>query len=88
MTNPSGAIDPAGAKIRHFLSRYCRNQALQDDDDIFELGFVSSVVAMQLVLFVEKEFDVHLENEDLDLDNFRSVGAISSFIRRKKAVSP
>jgi acyl carrier protein len=80
-------MDTTQSRIRSFLSRYCRNRDLQDDDNIFALGFVSSVVAMQLVLFVEKEFSVKIENEDLDLKNFSSIAAISGLVARKKAAS-
>ena len=70
-------------RIRDFLSRYVRNHQLSDDDDIFALGFVNSMMAMQLVLFVEKEFGVTVEDEDLDLINFRSVSAIANLVERK-----
>jgi acyl carrier protein len=80
-------MDTTQSRIRSFLSRYCRNRDLQDDDNIFALGFVSSVVAMQLVLYVEKEFSVKIENEDLDLKNFSSIAAISGLVARKKAAS-
>jgi len=79
-----GAI---GAKIRTFLSRYYRNRDLGDEDDIFALGFVSSVVAMQLVLFLEKEFSVTIGDDDLDLDNFRTIASMSSLIVTKQAAS-
>jgi acyl carrier protein len=49
------------------------------------MGFVNSLFAMQLVLFVEKEFDVRVENDDLDLENFRSANAIVRFVERKQA---
>ena len=32
---------------------------------------------MQLVAFVEKEFGITVADEDLDLDNFRTVDAIA-----------
>ncbi|ASS74696.1 D-alanyl carrier protein [Tumebacillus algifaecis] len=73
------------AKIREFLSRHFRNDDLKDDDDIFALGFVNSLFAMQLVMFVEGEFKIRVENEDLDLDNFRSVDAIATLIAKKAA---
>jgi methoxymalonate biosynthesis acyl carrier protein len=73
------------AGIHAFLSRYCGSRKLLDDDDIFALGFISSVVAVQLVLFLEKEFGVKVENEDLDLDNFRSIAAMSRLIARKRS---
>lgn len=74
-------------KIRGFLSRFFKNRDIRDDEDIFESGIVNSLLAMQLVLFVESEFGVAVEDEDLDLENFKSVGAISEFIERKSGVS-
>jgi acyl carrier protein len=56
-----------------------------DDDDIFRLGLVDSLFALQLVLFVEQEFGLRVEGEELDLDNFCSIDAISSFVSRKMA---
>ncbi len=72
------------AKIKEFLSRYFRNHDLQPDEDIFALGFVNSLLAMQLVNFVEKEFGVTIADEDLDLDNFRTLRAIDSLVERKR----
>ena len=72
-------------KIKTFLSKYFKNRDLRDDEDIFALGFVNSLLAIQLVMFVEKEFGVAVEDEDLDLDNFRSVDAIAQLIERKTA---
>jgi methoxymalonate biosynthesis acyl carrier protein len=72
-------------RISDFLSRHLRSVELQEDDDIFALGLVNSLFAMQIVLYVEKEFNVSVENEDLELDNFRSIKAIASFVTRKRA---
>lgn len=71
------------AKIRAFLSRHIKNHELPDDIDIFANGFVNSLFAMQLVLFVEGEFAITLGNEDLKLDNFRSINALNGLIERK-----
>lgn len=70
-------------KIRNFLAKFFQNLELEDEQDIFALGFVNSLFAMQLVLFVEKEFDLKIENEDLDIDNFRSIQAITDLVKRK-----
>jgi len=72
-------------RIKSFLARYLRNQDVGDDEDIFALGFVNSLFAMQLVLFVEQEFDVIVENEDLEIENFASVNALLGLIERKSA---
>jgi methoxymalonate biosynthesis acyl carrier protein len=73
------------SRIKTFLSRFFRQHDLQPDEDIFALGFVNSLLAMQLVTFVEKEFGVTIEDEDLDLANFRSLSAIDALVERKRA---
>lgn len=77
-------MDNTKARIKEFLSRFFRNHDLAVDEDIFSLGFVNSLLAMQLVTFVEKEFNVTIDNDDLDLDNFRSINAIADLIQRKR----
>jgi acyl carrier protein len=71
-------------KIKEFLARFFRNHELGDDEDIFALGFVNSLLAMQLVSFVEKEFGITIGDDDLDFDNFRTVNAIEALVERKQ----
>jgi acyl carrier protein len=78
-------MDPVQGKIKEFLSRFFRAHELQPEEDIFALGFVNSLLAMQLVAFVEKELGVTVADEDLDLDNFRSIQAIADFVARKRS---
>ena len=78
-------MDERRAKIRSFLGKYFRHREVADDEDIFALGFVNSLLAMQLVSFIEKEFSVTIEDEDLDLNNFRTVQAMSALVERKLA---
>ena len=80
-------MSPNKIKIREFLSRFFRQHELQDDEDIFSLGFVNSLLAMQLVSFVEKEFAITLADEDLELDNFRSIHAINNLVERLQTSS-
>ncbi len=74
-------------RIREFVSRFVRGRELADDEDVFATGFVNSMFAMQLVQFVEQEFGVEVENEDLEIDNFRSVDAIAALVERKRAAA-
>lgn len=74
------------AKIRAFLARFFRDHQLADDEDIFATGYVNSMFAMQLVQFVESDFGITVESEDLELDNFRTVDAIVALVERKSAL--
>jgi acyl carrier protein len=73
------------SRIREFLARLVKSRELSDDADIFASGFVSSLMALQLVSFVEREFGVTVLDEDLDLANFRSISRIAAFVGRKRA---
>jgi methoxymalonate biosynthesis acyl carrier protein len=70
-------------EIREFLEGYVAGEDFEDGDDVFALGLVSSLMAMQLVLFVEQQLGVRLDNDDLDFENFRSVDLVSHFMMSK-----
>ena len=70
--------------IRNFLTKYITDQKFSDDTNIFSEGFVNSLFAMDLIVFIEKNHRFKIANEDLKIDNFRSVNAIAQLIRRKK----
>jgi methoxymalonate biosynthesis acyl carrier protein len=74
-------------QVRSFLSEHLRNIDIADDEDLFGAGLVNSLFAMQVVLFVEKAFGLAVENDDLDLDNFRSIDALVALVSRKLAVN-
>jgi acyl carrier protein len=76
-------MDEIKAKVRTFLGRFFRKHELGDDEDIFALGFVNSLFAMQLVMFLEKEFGVRVDNKDMDLTNFKSINAIAELVTKK-----
>jgi acyl carrier protein len=70
-------------RIVEFLSPVLQGHSLAENEDIFASGVVSSLFAMELVLFVEKEFDIAFQREDLDFENFRSINAIAALVERK-----
>ncbi|AUX42113.1 hypothetical protein SOCE26_050620 [Sorangium cellulosum] len=73
-------------KIKTYLAKFFPGHELADDEDIFKLGFVNSMFALQLVNFVEHEFGIVVENEDMELDNFRSIRSLLGFVERKVSV--
>ena len=80
-------MDPTGIKdkIRTFLRDKTKHPDLADEADYFQAGFVNSLFAMQLVLFVEKEFQLRIGDDDLVIENFNSINAISALVARKQA---
>jgi methoxymalonate biosynthesis acyl carrier protein len=70
-------------KVKGFLAKYFRKHELQNDEDMFSLGFVNSLFAMQLVMFLEKEFAVRIDTKDLNMENFRTINSIVNLIESK-----
>ncbi len=58
-------------------------EELKDSDNIFEMGYVNSLFAMKLVTFVEDEFDIVIENDELNIENFSTINKIVIFIEGK-----
>jgi len=54
-----------------------------NDDNIFELGFVNSLFAMKLVTYIESEFNMTIESEEMDIANFNTINNIVNFINSK-----
>ncbi|OAJ75320.1 acyl carrier protein [Brevibacillus sp. SKDU10] len=77
----------AREKIRHFIEKnlviFDDHVELSDEDNIFELGFVNSLFAMKMLTFVEEEFNITIDNDELDLINFSSVSNIVRLIEKK-----
>ena len=76
-------------KIRDFfkenLLAFDDDLVIEDDDNIFEEGFVDSSFAMQLVTFVEEAFSIQVTDDDLDLINFSTINRLVEFINRKRS---
>lgn len=72
------------SKIQKVLTPYLQGYDLKEDEDIFATGLINSLFVMQLVLYIEKEFSITCQGEDLDMDNFRSINKINEFVNGKQ----
>jgi acyl carrier protein len=76
-------MEDAKQKIRAFLAKHLRGHDVGDDDNIFAEGLLNSLLAMQIVQFVERDFDIQIDNGDLKMDNFRTINAMAALIAAK-----
>lgn len=57
-----------------------------DEDDIFQRGFVNSLFSINLLNFIEQQFQIVVDNVDLELSNFNTVNNIVHFIEKKQKI--
>jgi methoxymalonate biosynthesis acyl carrier protein len=70
-------------QIRQFVSRHADGADIEDDQNLFDDGYVNSLFVVQLVMWIERTFDIQIGRGDLDFVNFRSISAIAALIARK-----
>jgi methoxymalonate biosynthesis acyl carrier protein len=80
--------DDLTTTIRSYIGEHVRDTELTDDHDIFATGSVSSLFAVQLVMWVERTFGVAVASADLDIDNFRTVNDVARFVRSRREQAP
>ena len=78
-------LDELELPIRGFLGRHIRSELPESNMDLFAGGFANSLLAVQLVHFLEEQFGLTLDNEDLRLENFCSIDAMTALVRRKRS---
>ncbi|GAB3033600.1 hypothetical protein GCM10027285_15630 [Oleiagrimonas citrea] len=76
-------MDEYKQRVRQFFSRFFRTDGLDDADDVFAGGYVNSLFAMQLIAWLEKEFSIAIEDDDLQLSNFSTIDSIAQMLDRK-----
>ena len=54
-----------------------------DSDSFFENGILDSTNILELVMFVEEEFGITTDDNEITPDNFDSVNKLSRFTRSK-----
>jgi acyl carrier protein len=69
--------------IRKNLLDNRSGQQLNPEDDLLGSGLVDSIGMMQLIAYIEEEFQTKVPPEDMTIENFMSVEAIGEYLKTK-----
>ena len=76
------------------IKTFIRTELIYDDEkdfdentNLIELGIIDSMSLVRLISFIEENYEIQVQDEDIVPENFSSLNKISSFIaeRRKPA---
>jgi acyl carrier protein len=80
--------DTAKNQILEFVRGRYPQAEIDESQDIFSLGFVNSLFAMELVMYIEKTFGITIPNDELRIDNFRTANSMGELVTRLSSASP
>jgi methoxymalonate biosynthesis acyl carrier protein len=61
------------------------SREVPDDYPLIENGVLTSLQTVELVMFMEEEFGIVVEDDELDEENFGSIDAIAGLVEGKAA---
>lgn len=73
-------------KLRHFIREnflFGRADDLSDRDSFLEKGIIDSTGILELIAFVEQQYGVRVEDEELVPQNLDSIDSLAAYIERK-----
>ena len=60
--------------------------ALNNDDSFLEKGIVDSTGVLEVVSFIEDEFNISVSDEELVPENLDTIDNLAGFVKRKQEV--
>ncbi len=67
--------------VENFL--FGDDEGLENETSFFDSGIVDSTGILEIVGFLEEEFNLNIEDEELSPENFSSVNTIDQYLQRK-----
>lgn len=69
-------------RIYQFFVQKNKAEGLDYDTELLRSKHINSLFALQIVMFVEKEFSIKLPRKDISEENFHSINAIAALVDR------
>ena len=71
--------------VRDFIkAELLQNNDIQiaDDDALIDEGYLTSLQTVELLMFLEEQFEVEIDPSDVDEENFHSLNTIAALVER------
>lgn len=72
-------------KMLDMLEEVCGDEEVRDyrDEDLFELGFLDSMAAVELLVDIEDEFDVSIAPTEVEREEMNTVNLIIEQVEKR-----
>jgi methoxymalonate biosynthesis acyl carrier protein len=72
------------AEIAGLLAEKLNVEVPSEETDLFESGILDSQKFVELLLHIEQTFGTHIDIEDFEMENFRSIRRVAALILKHK----
>ncbi len=55
---------------------------ITNETDLFKGGYVNSLFALEVVMFLEKEFKIKIKNKDITEKNFKTINNMAAVVEK------
>lgn len=73
-------LDKIQGLITNILVEQVHVEVPSPTTDLMKDGLLDSITLVELIVGIEKEFGIQVPLEEIEIDNFRSVGRIADFV--------
>lgn len=73
-------------QVRNFIGQkfpLARRRKIHDDDNLLESGVIDSLGVLEVVTFLNEEFSLGVEDDDLTPENFQSINSIAALVEQR-----
>jgi acyl carrier protein len=84
------STQPISDAIRNFVISHfplARKRGVTDSDLLLETGVLDSLGILDVVQFIETEFGLHIDDDELLPENFQSIQNLSEFVQKKRGAA-
>ena len=75
------------SSLRTFITGHfpaTKRREFRNDDSLLESGMIDSLGVLDLVSFIETEFQITVADDDLTPENFQTIERMMAFVDRKR----
>jgi acyl carrier protein len=81
-------VQPIEDALRHYIAETIlfssKGYPYADNASLLENGVIDSMNVIELVVFLEEQFDIKVNDHEIVPDNFDSISQLAAFVREKQ----
>lgn len=74
-------MDEIKQLIMKFFEEKGKADGLTEDTDLFKGGYVNSLFALEMVMYLENTFKIKIKNKDINEKSFKTISSIAEVVQ-------